>query len=179
MARRTRHAISRRAALASLGAGAGAAAILPLLSDEGLYAYAQVQKSNAPPALRALTRAQYAAVDALTEAIIPADDRSPGARAARVADFIDLYLHEAEAGTRAEWLEGLAALEAEAKARQGAGLAQLKPEQMEALLTEVSRNERDPKTPAERFFRAVKNATIQGYYTSEIGIHKELQYKGN
>jgi hypothetical protein len=24
-----------------------------------------------------------------------------------------------------------------------------------------------------------KHATIQGYYTSEIGIHRELRYKGN
>jgi hypothetical protein len=24
-----------------------------------------------------------------------------------------------------------------------------------------------------------KRATIHGYYTSEIGIHKELHYKGN
>jgi len=24
-----------------------------------------------------------------------------------------------------------------------------------------------------------KHATIQGYYTSEFGIHRELRYKGN
>jgi hypothetical protein len=34
-------------------------------------------------------------------------------------------------------------------------------------------------TPRERFFVAAKHATIHGYYTSEIGIHKELRYKGN
>ena len=25
----------------------------------------------------------------------------------------------------------------------------------------------------------VKQATVRGYYTSEIGIHQELRYKGN
>ena len=30
-----------------------------------------------------------------------------------------------------------------------------------------------------RFFRDLKNLTIQGYYTSKIGIHDELEYKGN
>ena len=34
------------------------------------------------------------------------------------------------------------------------------------------------QTPLEKFF-ATKQATIHGYYTSEIGIHKELRYKGN
>jgi hypothetical protein len=43
----------------------------------------------------------------------------------------------------------------------------------------MSRNEKDPKTPLELFFREAKNRTIQGYYTSKIGIHQELQYKGN
>jgi len=47
------------------------------------------------------------------------------------------------------------------------------------LLTEISKNERAPQTVEERFFRTVKGATIDGYYTSEIGIKKELQYKGN
>jgi len=28
-------------------------------------------------------------------------------------------------------------------------------------------------------FKLAKQATIFGFYTSEIGIHKELQYKGN
>jgi hypothetical protein len=36
-----------------------------------------------------------------------------------------------------------------------------------------------PQTLEERFFKAIKNMTIDGYYTSKIGIHQELQYKGN
>ena len=31
----------------------------------------------------------------------------------------------------------------------------------------------------ERFFHALKRATIDGYYTSRIGIHQDLQYQGN
>ncbi|HTF36757.1 MAG TPA: gluconate 2-dehydrogenase subunit 3 family protein, partial [Blastocatellia bacterium] len=47
------------------------------------------------------------------------------------------------------------------------------------LLKEISKNERSPQTVEEKFFRTIKNATVDGYYTSEIGIHKELHYKGN
>ena len=36
-----------------------------------------------------------------------------------------------------------------------------------------------PQTPLEAFFVMTKQATIRGYYTSKIGIHDELHYKGN
>ena len=78
-----------------------------------------------------------------------------------------------------QWFDGLAALDAEAVARAGAPVAKLTAPQVETLLTEVSRNERDPQTVPERFFVTTKRAAIQGYYSSEIGIHKDLRYLGN
>jgi hypothetical protein len=160
-----------------------------------------------------LTPAQYKTVDALVEAIIPRDERSPGAREARVADYIDLLLGEADEPLRKRWLAGLSALDAEAVTRFRAPFARLKEEQMTALLTDISqyetakpkseaglevpRNEQpkpvpprvdslmgDIRHPRERpsleaFFADTKQATIHGYYTSEIGIHQDLRYKGN
>jgi hypothetical protein len=171
--------ISRRVALKSLGAGAGAITLLPWLSDEGAQAFAAVQRTGAKPALKALTASQYAALDALVDAIIPTDERSPGAREARVADYIDLLLSEADAEMRQQWVDGLAAVEAAAAAQAGAPVAKLSPRQLEALLAAISTNERQPQTAAEHFFVAAKRAAVQGYYTSEIGIHKDLRYKGN
>jgi hypothetical protein len=115
------------------------------------------------------------------EAIIPADERSPGAKEARVADYIDLLLGEApDDGVRETWLGGLAALDTEASTKFGAPFVRLGAAQVEALLTDLSRNEAAPqKTPLEAFFTTTKQATIHAYYTSEIGIHKELRYKGN
>src|SRR6266849_10352603 len=101
--------VSRRTAIKTLGAGAGAVALLPWLSEEGLAAFAEVQRAKAAPALKVLSPAQYATVEALTEAIIPADEHSPGAKAARVADYMDLLLSEADPPLRQRWLEGLAA----------------------------------------------------------------------
>jgi hypothetical protein len=213
----TTHTLSRRAALKTIGAGASALAFLPLLSEEGLAAFAAVQKAGiAPPALEVLTPAQYAAVEALVEAIIPTDERSPGAKQARVADYIDLLLSEADPGLRQRWLDGLAALDAESTTRFGGPFVKATPDQVEALLTDISRFETAVKTPVadaaldvprneqpkprppqvetllgdvrvpgparpllEEFFATTKQATIHGYYTSEIGIHQELKYKGN
>ena len=207
--------VTRRTALKALGATAGA--LLPWLSDDGLNAFAEIQARKAPPRLKVLTTAQYATVGALVEALIPTDERSPGAREARVADYIDLLLSEADAPLRQQWLAGLAALDAEARKRFGAAFVRLPEDQVVALLTDISRYETakpkppaaDPaldiprneqpkpqppqvdtllgdvaehpldRTPLEAFFFNTKQATIHGYYTSEIGIHKDLHYKGN
>ena len=210
-------AVTRRSALKTLAAGAGAVTLLPWLSEEGLAAFAEIQRTEAAPRLLVLTSAQYQTVAALVEAIIPADERSPGAREARVADYIDLLLGEAPVFLRRRWLSGLAALDAESTSRFGSPFLRLPAAQMEALLADISRNEmvkeepapadpalalprgEEPKlqppqvdtllgevrrpdlrlTPLEEFFANTKQATIHGYYTSEIGIHKELRYKGN
>ena len=47
-----------------------------------------------------------------------------------------------------------------------------------ATLTRMASAESDPKTPAERFFRQIKQSTAQAYYTSKIGI-ADQGYKGN
>lgn len=170
---------SRRAALKTIGAGLGAASVWPYLSDEGAAAFAARQASSAPAVPVFLTAAQHAAVDAITEAIIPADDHSPGARGARVADYVDLLLSEAPAETQQAWVAGLSALDALVRARFSRPFAELTAAEATGVLTELARNEASPRTPLEVFFRDTKEATIRGYYTSEIGIHRELTYKGN
>lgn len=173
------HGVSRRAALRALGAGAGAAALLPWLSDEGLLAFTEVQRRKLSPRPKVVPVARFATLEALVEAIIPSDEHAPGAKQARVADYIDLLLSEADDELKRQWLGGLEALDAEAAARFGLPFAKLDPDSTDVLMAAISRNERAPETPLEAFFTITKHATIHGYYTSEIGIHKELRYKGN
>src|SRR6187401_3296085 len=109
--------MSRRSMLKAIGTGAGTLALLPLISDEGALAFEAIQRANAAPKLKALTAAQYATVDAFTEAIIPTDAHSPGAKAARVADYIDLLLSESDDAVRTTWTQGLAALDAASTAK--------------------------------------------------------------
>ena len=170
---------SRRAALKTIGGSLGAVAVWPYLSDRSAEAFASIQATNAPPPLAFLTGTQYATVGAVAETIIPADAHSPGAREARVADYIDLLLAESDQATKDVWTSGLAALDAESRRRFQAPFGELASTQAVDLLTSISANELAPKTPLEQFFKATKDATIRGYYTSEIGIHKELEYKGN
>ena len=174
-----RATVSRRAALKALGTGIGTVAALPWLSDEGLLAFVRIQETNAAPQLKVLAPAQFATLEVLVDAIIPTDERSPGAKQARVADYIDLLLSESDRELTLQWLGGLAALDAEAVSRFRAPFGKLAAGQIDAILQTISRNEKAPQTPLETFFVMAKQATIRGYYTSEIGIHQDLRYKGN
>ena len=127
-----------------------------------------------------LTPAEYALLEELTELIIPADDHSPGARAADVAGYIDGRLAESlEPDWQARWRSGLQAVEGLSRELNGKPLLEATPDRRVAVLARMAAGESDPKTPAEHFFRELKGWTVRGYYTSKIGIHLDQEYKGN
>jgi hypothetical protein len=134
---------------------------------------------------RFFTSAQRALVDELAETIIPADGHSPGAKAAGVVQEIERRLaeqpdYDPDAAPRKQlWRDGLKQVEADAKRLGGASFVKVTPEQRIAVLTEMSRNELQPQTPAEQFFVELKREVARAYYTSQIGIQQELEYKGN
>lgn len=132
---------------------------------------------------RFFTPSELALVDELSELIVPADDHSPGAKAAGVARYIDGRLAEALLPAAQEshqlWRDGLARVDALAREMHAKPFMTATVDERVAVLTAMSRNERDPKTLDERFFAALKGATVHAYYTSKIGIHQEMEYKGN
>jgi hypothetical protein len=175
------HTISRRDALKAFATAVGAVMPAAALSEAAwAQAIAVRQQAAAAPAtaLKFFTAAQHHTVDVLSELIIPADGHSPGASAAKVADFIDYLLSGAVDIEQAAWRDGLTGLDTMATQRFGRAFAGCAPDQQVTLLTEISANEADPKAPVEQLFVFAKERTIQGYYTSEIGIHKELGYRG-
>ena len=52
-------------------------------------------------------------------------------------------------------------------------------EQRISVLTRMARNQGKPEKPEEHFFTELKSRTAHAYYTSKIGIHQEMEYKGN
>ena len=126
------------------------------------------------------TPAEFALVDELTELIIPADDHSPGARAAQVAAYIDARAAEAfEAKERDDWRNGLKLVDELSRKMHGHTFMEAGAGERVEVLTRMAKNEMKPKTPEEVFFRDLKHATAHAYYTSKIGIHQEMEYKGN
>ena len=126
------------------------------------------------------TPAEFAVVDELTDMIIPTDEKSGGARAAGVAAYIDVRLAESfEHEPPEQWRTGLKAVDDLSHELNGKAFMESTPEQRLAVLTRMAAGESDPKTPAEKFFREIKGATVQAYYTSKVGIHDDQGYKGN
>ncbi len=119
-------------------------------------------------------------VDELGELIIPADDHSPGARAAKCAEFIDGRLAELpDLEVKTQWREGLKLVNQLAVELHKAPFLKSSPEQRLAVLTRIAENEANPQKPEEKFFVELKARVAHAYYTSKIGIHQELEYKGN
>ena len=170
-----RDGLTRRDAL-KIAAGA--------LSLPALFTRAAVAAPSAA-APRFLTRDELALLDEVTETIIPADSHSPGARAAKVAAYIDGRLAEAylpvEADVQPRWREGLRRIDALSQEMNGKTFVAASPEQRVAVLTRLSAHEKDKESNSadDKFWRELKGATVHGYYTSEIGIHQEMEYKGN
>jgi hypothetical protein len=136
--------------------------------------------AEAKPATHFFTPTQHALVEELTETIIPADSHSGGAKAAKVADYIDQTLRESfDENQKALWREGLRLVDIMSQHYNGKSFVNASPEGKIAILTVLSDHDNMTDLPEVRFFVELKRLTVRGYYTSKIGIHDELEYKGN
>jgi hypothetical protein len=158
---------------------AAGAVIAPALLQTG-------PKNGRPPAkaqteaLRFFTPDEFTTVDELSELIIPADEHSPGARAAKAAEYIDRHLAESfEDGPKTQWREGLKLVDQISVEMNGRPFMQASQDQRVAVLTRMAHNESNPEKPEEKFFVELKSHVARAYYTSKVGIHGELEYKGN
>lgn len=115
------------------------------------------------------TSNEIALLDRVMEAILPADEHSPGAQKARTSLFADLLVATTDDGTtKQDWRTGLRLLAAE-----------LQHTELDDWLQKAASHEDSPQSPLDLFFVTLKQTTVEGYYTSAIGIHQDLQYVGN
>jgi hypothetical protein len=165
--------LTRREAL-KLGTAATAAVVS--LRVAGLSAAASTAQSA--PAF--FTADELAMVDELSELIVPTDSHSPGAKAAKVAAYIDTRLADAfDEQDRTTWRDGLTRVDALSQQAHGASFLKLGEADRVDVLARMAANEANPQTPEERFFVVLKRRVVDAYYSSSIGIHQEMDYQGN
>jgi hypothetical protein len=158
---------------------------LPAVAAETPQAKTAPATPEAKPAetkstARFFSPAQHHLVEELSETIIPADSHSGGAKAAKVADFIEQMVREStDDQKRALWREGLRLIDLMSQHYNGKSFVDAGSEERIAVLTVLSDNDQMTDLPEVRFFKELKRLTAVGYYTSKIGIHDELEYKGN
>jgi len=140
----------------------------------------QAKPNETKAAGRFFTPSQHALVEELSETIIPADSHSGGAKAAKVADYIEKTLRETtDDSKKALWREALPLIDSMSQHYNGKTFVKASPEERIAVLTVLSDNDHITDVLEVRFFLALKRMTVEGYYTTKIGIHDELEYKGN
>src|ERR1700758_3464088 len=169
------------------------AATLPLVSREVLALFHQVHEQlPASSALKTLNPHQDAIVTTIAELIIPQTE-TPGAQAARVNEFIDVVLTDwYDDQERSMFLNGLADVDARSRELFGKDFVECSGKQQtqivtaldedltkvrEAVVPGTMRRRRRRDRGEKSFFYMMKQLTIVGYYTSEVGSEEELQYE--
>ena len=172
--------ISRRIALQRLALTFAAAGVIDA-ADAATAHHAvreAAQAAGGRYAPKALTPAQFATLDRLTDLILPADGDKPGAKQADVAAWIDTMLAVSDP-LKARYTTGLAWID-EAMAAKGAkSFVRATPAQQTALLDVIAfRKNQTPETEAGvEFFGLLRRMTCDGFYTSAIGMRDV--YQGN
>ena len=119
------------------------------------------------------TPSEYAAVERLADIIIPSD-ATPGAKEAGVAEFVDFMVANTT-DVQYRFRTGLVWLNSRSEQTLGKRFLELTAQQQSALLEPLGF--KDKARPGEeegrRFFAMIRDYTVTGFYTSEIG-YKEL-----
>jgi hypothetical protein len=172
----------RRTALRALAAGAAAAWVDSLSALAAQHAHspaAQAAIAAQEWTPRVLNPQQNETIIALTELIIPQTE-TPGAKAARVNRFIDAVLQRAKPADRDSFLRGLTWMDERSRTQFRTDFVAATPAQQTELLTTLAKGDGETADLGAgiQFFRAIKSMTIDGYYTTEIGLRQELGDNG-
>jgi hypothetical protein len=174
--------ITRREAIRVVSALLGGAA---LVGQSALLSGCAATDARPVPLEQLFTTSDLALLDELAETILP-ETSTPGAKAAAVGPFIAMMVAEAyDAREQQVFRDGLIELDRDCVAMHGTSFTSALPAQRVALLEELDRKQWEhsqrlerreaPEAPAH-YFRMIKELTLLGYFTSEIGCTQAMRY---
>lgn len=136
----------------------------------------------------------------IADTILPTTAASPGAKAANVGGFMAVMVRDCYTPQdQKTFLEGLSKLNDAAKKKSNARFLDLTPQQRTDLLVDLDKEQKafteqrdkalaadaakhtgdnryeEPDLP-NHYFRMIKELTLLGYFTSEVGATKALRY---
>ena len=166
--------LNRREAIARLAVLMGGVVI-------GAEAFLRGEPLAGKPAGRKFSDDDRALLDEIGETIIPTPS-TPGAKATGIGAFMITMVNDCyDLPHHAAFQAGLLEIDQAAAAKFGKSFREASPEQRTALLNELDAAQKarhEQKAPAEpaHYFRLMKQLTILGYFTSEIGATQTLRY---
>jgi hypothetical protein len=168
--------VTRREAIRRVSALLGGATLI----GQSAWLSACTTTARAPGNL--FTAEDVALLDEIAETILP-ETKTPGAKAAGVGPFIATMVTDTyDPREQRVFLDGLAALDDESRAQNGGGFMASSPAQRVALLERLHREAIEymgrPGSEGRppHYFRMLKELTLLGYFTSEIGCTQAQRY---
>lgn len=128
---------------------------------------------------RFLSVREYKVLGRLCDVIMPADKTSPGACEAGVPFYIDSLLLYAKPELQQRWRSGLEQVQGAAQERFGQSFEQCQLQEQEEIVADMAKDEENPQTPLQNFFRPLKALTLTGYCLSDAGMRQYLGYRGD
>ncbi len=166
--------MKRREALSAITILTGGA----LLTTSGL-----LQSCNFTDRKRtAITEKDAPLLDEIGETIIPATAGSPGAKAAKIGAYIVLTVNDCYTDTQKNiFIEGLNLFDDACRQQYKTGFEDLSSAQKKEFLIQLDEvakaNNKKAKNHPQHYFDMLRQLTIAGYFSSEIGMTKALRYE--
>ena len=120
-------------------------------------------------------------LDEVGETIIPATT-TPGAKEAKIGQFMKTIVTDCyEEKDQKIFTEGMVKLDEASKKKSGKSFLNSSPQERHDLLVELDKEQKEymskkkPEDPSH-YFRMMKELTLWGYFTSEVGATKALRY---
>ena len=169
--------MNRRDSLKGLGALVGGNLLAPGVIADFLQTATSIKEGKHDWQPHLLSSQQALLLPELVEVIIPATD-TPGAKAALVHVFVDLYVKDCYPKAQQEvFLKGIDTLEAVSQQRFGRAFLKLSKDERLGLLKQLEKESWEKGEPVEQsFIRMLKNLTLMGFFSSQPGATKAAEY---
>jgi hypothetical protein len=121
-------------------------------------------------------------LDEVGETILPATASSPGAKEARIGEFMKTIVSDCyEDGDHKTFMEGIGKLNEASKAKYSKDFMELAPTEKHDLLVILDKEAKDYQKSKKaedpnHYIHLMKQLTLLGFFTSEPGANKALRY---
>lgn len=128
------------------------------------------------------TDADIALLDEVSDTILPDTPSSPGAKAAGVGKFMAMMVNDCyEPEDQKVFHEGIGQLNKLAQDKYKTDFVKMNPKQRLEMLVGLDNEQKEseknkPANKPSHYFRMMKELTLLGFYTSEIGCTKAMKY---
>lgn len=122
-------------------------------------------------------------LDEVGETILPTTSTSPGAKAAKIGTFMGVIVTDCyEAKDQETFMEGISKLNDAAEALFNKNFMGLSTDEKHSLLIKLDQEAKEhdaskKEGESSHYFSMMKQLTLWGYFTSEIGSTKALRYE--